>query len=149
MRELLLDAHEARASRAASRVVLVGGNFHPHFWGVRAAKSFSYTHCLGSTLGAAGYPTVLYTDKELSADDAFCFMASARTFVQGGGGFSRLAAQLARAASDGPARRRGDLVEGRRVRAVGRFRLWRSLQCDLCTFLMVSPRMHHFRRLAQ
>ena len=89
--ELVLDVATAWTA-GARRVVLVGGNHDPLYAGARGAKSFMYTRCLVLALRQASFETSLLTD--MSADDAFCFMAAARRFVQGVGGYSRLLAKL-------------------------------------------------------
>ena len=88
VQELLFDAEEA----AVQRIHLVGGSHRPDFEGERGRKSFLYAHCLKSALSQAGYSVSLDTDSD--ADNAFCFMASAKKFVQSVGGYSRIIGHL-------------------------------------------------------
>ena len=89
--ELLHDAHTSGIGKGAV-VHVVGGSHKLSYTGSGARKSYIYATCIKDAFQQAGYNVNLVTN--LSADDAFCFMASAKIFAPGPGGFSRIIGKL-------------------------------------------------------
>lgn len=92
--EILWNAEAVRLRKTGGRVHLVGGGWHPDYLGQRAPKSYLYAQCMKDALEDAGLKVSMHTN--ISADDAFCFMARASNFVMAPGGFSTAIGEMVR-----------------------------------------------------